>query len=48
MVKHQLPPFRRYMGYWYDTYYFLNIVTVYTQFGYAQMDMDKYKDDFNP
>ncbi len=24
------------------------IVTVYTQFGYAQMDVDKYKDDFNP
>ncbi len=24
------------------------IVTVYTQFGYAQMDFDKYEDDFNP
>lgn len=24
------------------------IVTVYTQFGYAQMDVDRYKDDFNP
>ena len=27
---------------------FACIVTVYTQFGYAQMDVDKYKDDFNP
>jgi len=23
-------------------------VTVYTQFGYAQLDVDKYKEDFNP
>lgn len=29
-------------------YNFECIVTVYTQFGYAQMDVDKYKDDFNP